>query len=272
MKVILLCNEAANQRALACRLASVLDLAAIALVRPVPSNSDRRLARISRGVAGYPLRRAWHALFDSYDKQYPEYPDVPRSQHVGVNSDSVRSLIDTLQPDLVMISGTDLLRPPLIQQMSKFGKVINLHTGISPYIRGGPNCTNWALAINRPDLIGNTVMWLDAGVDSGNLIATERTCLSGEETLFEVHRQVMDHAHDLYCRVAMRIVEGQAVPSVVQSTLGAGLMFRSKEWTAAAALRTLWGFYHGFNAATLSARGNEVLVALSSSSREPTDL
>ncbi|MDO9147075.1 MAG: formyltransferase family protein [Hydrogenophaga sp.] len=262
MKIILLCNGAANQRALAYRLSSVVELSAIAVIRPLPRKSERIGHRLMRGVLGHPLRRAWFSLLTQYDYTYPTFPDVPLSYHEGVNSESVLSLVDEIQPDLVLVSGTDLLRHPLIEAIHRWGKVVNLHTGISPYIKGGPNCTNWALFIKRPDLIGNTVMWLDTGIDSGNIVSTERTPLKGDESLSDLHRKVMDHGHDLYCRAVACIVSGSEVPSIKQSSLAAGRVFLSKEWTAAAALRTVCNYYRIFNSRMLSVRGAEVLIPL----------
>jgi len=49
-------------------------------------------------------------------------------------------------------------------------------------------------------VIGNTTMWLDLGIDTGAVIAviaTERTALTGSESLKVRHLKVMDPGHDL---------------------------------------------------------------------------
>lgn len=262
MRVLLLCNEAANQRALASRLHQSIPLSAVAVVDSNRGKPEPKFQRLLRGVVGYPLRRAWTNLFHHYDDLYPCFPDVTLSHHDGIEAESIKSLVFELQPDLVLVSGTSLLRRPLIAAIKRFGRVINLHTGISPYIKGGPNCTSWALAIGRPDLIGNTIMWLDAGIDSGNIICTERTPLTGEESLSELHRKVMDHAHDLYIRAAGCLVAGEDVPSVKQTSLGGGRLFLSKDWTAAAALKAVINFYSIYSAKRLRPQGVEELVNL----------
>lgn len=259
---MLLCDGAANQRALACRLSFVVELSAIAVIKPLPRKPERLVPRLMRGIAGYPLRRAWLMLLKRYDSAYPRFPCVPISYHEGVNSDGLLTLVSEIRPDLVVVSGTGLLRRPLIEAIYGFGRVINLHTGISPYIKGGPNCTNWALFVGRPDLIGNTIMWLDAGIDSGNIISTERTPLTGNEQLTDLHLKVMNHGHDLYCRAVACIVAGSEVPAIKQASLAAGRIFFSKEWTAVAALRTVFNYYRMFNSRRLSLRGTDVLIPL----------
>src|SRR5206468_12540277 len=121
-----------------------------------------------------------------YDRLHPAFPQTP-IQVADINAPEVLALVEREKPDLVVVSGTNLLKPPLIAKIRETGKVVNLHTGISPFIKGGPSCTNWCLALRRFDLIGNTVMWLDAGIDSGAIIATERTPLTGRESLLELH-------------------------------------------------------------------------------------
>jgi hypothetical protein len=127
--------------------------------------------------------------------------------------------------------------------MQETARIMNLHTGISPYVRGAPNCTNWCLAIRRFDLIGNSVMWIDEGIDSGNLIATEQTALTGRETLTELHIKVMDQAHDLLLRAVRLFSEGRPLPNVPQRELGEGRLFLLRHWTGKPIIRAVWNFY-----------------------------
>ena len=119
---------------------------------------------------------------------------------------------------------------------------MNLHTGISPFVKGGPNCSNWCLAEGTFHLIGSTIMWLDLGIDSGNIITTEQTPLDGTESLFEMHWKVMEHAHDLYRRVVSRLAKGHELPSIPQDSIGLGRTFYGVEWNGVAARRALRNF------------------------------
>lgn len=240
MKILLFAAPQGNQRALAHKIAAHLPIAAIVTVTPrrswtkKPSLPKRLKSIASRALAfpvGLPLRKAWFAMLAHYDRAYPAFP-VPPLEVSDINEPEVAALVERERPDLVIVSGTNLLKAPLIDAIHRSGKVVNLHTGISPYIKGGPNCTNWCLTLRRFDLIGNTVMWLDAGIDSGALIATERTPLTGRESLTELHIAVMDHAHALYLRCIRLFAEGEALPSVRQDDLGEGRLFLTRHWTA----------------------------------------
>lgn len=253
MTIVLICSLDANQRALAHRLEAVAPLAAIITCRPpgpkrLPTAAER-LARVARGLVGLPLRRSWFAMLDRLGRRYPDFPRSPLLSIGDVNDPRVAEAIDRIGPGLVVVSGTNLLKPPLIDAISRSARIVNLHTGISPFVKGGPNCTNWCLATRQFDRIGNSVMWIDAGIDTGNLIATERTPLDGDESLIQLHVKVMDHAHDLLCRAVERLVAGQPLPNVPQEEIGRGPVFYNREWTAAAAARAVINFLLGYRRA-----------------------
>jgi len=259
VKVFAVFGEGSSQRALAQRINGSVPLAHIAKVQLQPKGR-RKIARSAISITlGRSLRVAWLGMLKHFEGRFGEWPAVPSSSHSSANDSVLAELIERERPDLVLVSGTDLLRK---ETLDRFGtKVMNLHTGISPYIRGGPNCTNWALALGEFDLIGNTVMWIDPGIDSGAIIATERTLLSGHETLTELHIKVMDHAHDLYRRAVEAFVEGRPLPSVSQETIAAGRLFLTRHWDSAAILRA--AFNHRFRYRPFRVRPDIRLVEMS---------
>lgn len=257
LKIVLMCDGAPNQRALANKLHRVVPLTAIAVVKPPPSRKgrpfrtilNRRLQQLASVTAGITLRRAYRAMMDHFAKMFPCFPPVPISFHPGVNSPSIKALVEEIEPDLVLISGTDLVRQPLIDAINRSGRVMNLHTGISPYVKGG-GCTPWCLAMGEFRLIGNTIMWLDSGIDSGAIIATERAPLSGRESVNEIYIKAMEHGHELYLRAVTRFRDGLPLPAVPQSELGEGRLFLAKHWTAAQVLRAVYNYYRHYGPAT----------------------
>lgn len=240
MNAVFLCGRGANYQALANKLHAVSPLAAVVTIEAPPLSSS--LGQVISALLGLPLRRAWVNMQDFYRRRCPRPPSTRVMHETDVNSENVVTLIEEIKPSVVMVSGTNLLKKPLIEAISRSGIIMNLHTGISPYVRGGPNCTNWCLALGEFELIGNTVMWLDIGIDSGNLIATERTHLTGKETLAALHLAVMEHAHDLFVRCFVRLRDGLPLPSVPQDQIGRGRLFLSKDWNGVQAARAVWNY------------------------------
>src|SRR5207342_2259683 len=85
-----------------------------------------------------------------------------------------RQLAD-VKPEAIVVSGTRLVRPPVLELHPPLG-MLNLHTGLSPYYRGGP-CTFWSLYNEEPEYAGVTVHHLTPGIDSGDIILSARAGL-----------------------------------------------------------------------------------------------
>lgn len=243
MKVIALFGDDPNQRALAQRLHATVPIFHIARIRrPAPVRSGRLLRSVTSLILARSLRTAWRAVMRHYDNRFPVWPSCGSSVHASANAPELIDLVVREQPDLVLVSGTDLLRKATLERLP--AKIMNLHTGISPFIKGGPNCTNWALALGEFDMIGNTVMWIDAGIDTGAIVTTERTPLTGRETLAALHIKVMEHAHDLFRRALEHFASGKVLPAVPQGEIGEGRLFYSRDWDSVAMVRA--AFNHRF--------------------------
>lgn len=172
----------------------------------------------------------------------------------NINDARTVAWLDRLSPELVLVSGTNLVGQAIRDWAASRGGIINLHTGLSPYVKGGPDCTNWCLAEGAFHLIGNTVLWLDAGIDSGPILATEQTVLSGQESLAELHWKVMTHAHDLCVRAVQALAAGRETPRIPQERVAGGRTFSSLDWNGRAMRRAWRNFRRDFSAELVRSR------------------
>lgn len=233
IKLVLWAGNAPNHRALANKLHASFQLTALVIDKGVAATGGgwKKLpAKIFDRLFFIRLYDAWRSVQQKYTKLYPSWPDVPTLVVNGINSNETRSFTDQFQPDLIIVSGTGLVKGELLELQSKKG-IVNLHTGLSPYVKGGPNCTNWCISEGKFGCVGNTIMWLDKGIDSGNLITTELVDVRNEPDLRAAHFKVMEAAHDLYSR-AVRYLLSNEPPynSVPQSTLGKGKLYYTRMW------------------------------------------
>jgi methionyl-tRNA formyltransferase len=233
-RIVIWCGGAPNQKALANKIAKEFPLAAL-VVEHKPGTKKRSF----RLLVGKAMDRilfkkigdTWKKLMAYYRDRYPEFPKTEILSVTSINTDEVYEFTRKHEPDLIIVSGTSLIRKKLLSLQPSIG-IINLHTGLSPYVKGGPNCTNWCLANNEPELIGNTIMWINAGIDSGNIITTRQTDISKCNSFFDIHLAVMEEAHQLYLDAIRYLVETEApFISVDQKTLGAGNLYLTKMWT-----------------------------------------
>lgn len=236
-KIVIWCGNAPNQRALANKLAAKYAIAGIVIDEHRSPGKKRNLIKLATGIIDRlrfaPIYSAWKQLMAHYNDRYPHWPDAPQLRVPAINDPQTASFTGALSPDLVIVSGTGLIRKPLVHLPVTTG-IINLHTGLSPFVKGGPNCTNWCIANNEWHLTGNTIMWLNAGIDSGNIITTERIDIRAEKTLFGAHLAVMEHAHDLYGRAVDYLMQKkEGYHAVPQESIGQGNLYLTRMWTAA---------------------------------------
>lgn len=253
MKILFLASNQPNQWGLAHKINALTPISEIAVVDTgsFVLSKKTKLTLLVRNKVKNALgelltfmifRNCWLKMLDSYSNLYSGFPADPKVIVSNVNDSKVLKLVEDLRPDVTIVSGTNLLSTSLIRAINSHGRVINLHTGISPYIKGGPNCTNWCFYLGRPDLIGNTIMWLNEGIDSGNIIATERTSFSTRDSLLDIHIKVMEHGHDLYVRALQKILNNEEVPDINQDTLFPHRLFLSKDWGTPHKLKALLGY------------------------------
>jgi len=91
-----------------------------------------------------------------------------RTRHVqDINSPEVITFLREIKPVCGVVSGTSILRPPLVESVPIW---LNIHCGITPRYRGVHGAF-WAVAEGQPQLAGVTIHRIDAGVDTGDIVA-----------------------------------------------------------------------------------------------------
>ena len=85
----------------------------------------------------------------------------------SINDISVVKRIEEQNADLLVCYGASLINPKLIEIYDK--KFLNVHLGLSPYYKGsGTNI--FPIIDKRPEMVGATFMYIDQGIDTGNII------------------------------------------------------------------------------------------------------
>lgn len=232
MKIILWIGNEPNQKALANKLHEIYPILAIVReTRQIKRKYTIRLLfdKVIERLFLSPINHAWWGMLRSYNERYPKYPDTDILDVENINSPLAYDFSAKYKPDLILVSGTRLVRNQMLAINPTIG-ILNLHTGLSPYVKGGPNCTNWCIANKEFHLIGNTIMWIDKGIDTGNILVTEFTPFNGNENLLELHKKVMEHAHNLYIKAVSYLASGKS-QSIPQSDIANGVTYYNKQWT-----------------------------------------
>ncbi len=116
------------------------------------------------------LRRSILGL-NRYRKQ--QFADVPADYQSAaiptawINAASVVAAVQAAAVDVTIVIGTSILKPALLHAAGD--NVINIHGGFFALL-SGQLLLLFALYDRRPDLTGSTIHFVDAGVDTGDII------------------------------------------------------------------------------------------------------
>ena len=92
-----------------------------------------------------------------------------------------------LKPDVLLVWSYSMLLPPAVIALASRGAV-NVHGGLLPEYRGG-HVMNWAI-INGETESAATLHYLDAGIDTGPIVATERFAIASADDAASVQRHL----------------------------------------------------------------------------------
>lgn len=91
--------------------------------------------------------------------------------NISVNNIETINIIDSTQPDLIVVNGTKIISKTIIESINV--PIINVHVGVTPKYRG-VHGGYWALRNNDKENFGVTVHLLDAGIDTGGVISQKK--------------------------------------------------------------------------------------------------
>jgi len=103
--------------------------------------------------------------------------------------------------------------------------IITLHGGLLTEYRGA-DCTFWALYNGEPEKVGCTLHYIDAGIDTGRLIAhISPEVREGDSELILFWRAVLDSA-EVYAEAVARLAQGERLG---KAQTGKGRLYQVKE-------------------------------------------
>jgi hypothetical protein len=168
----------------------------------------------------------------------------------GCSTPEEVDLMRALDPDVVLVFGTGLLRAPVLDAFA--GRIINIHLGLSPYYRGaGTNF--WPLVNREPEYVGATIHYLDAGIDTGPILAHARPELHADDGPHDIGNRAIVAAASAAVMAAEAHVAGR-VRAVRQTRQGR--LYQRKNFSADAVRRLYRNFETGMIAEYLTARAS----------------
>lgn len=242
MRAILLTSTFLRHRFVANRVAERFDLAGVWLedksfepLRYADNGEDERVI-VEHFAARDASEEAW---FGEHQRLQCAEGRVHHVERGGCNALDAIAAMRAASPDVVLVFGTGILKSDLIDAFA--GRIINLHLGLSPYYRGaGTNF--WPLVNGEPEYVGATIHYLDAGIDTGPMIAHVRPEIRAGDGPHDVGNRAIEAAAGRLVDAALAHVAGRLRPL---SQTGPGRLYRRNDFSAAAVRRLYENFASG---------------------------
>lgn len=138
---------------------------------------------------------------------------------IGETINSPRSVkwIYSKKPDLLVVMGTSLIKKELIS-CPHIG-TINMHTGLSPYYRGG--MTNlWPIINKEPQFCGVTIHQLSEKIDGGEILYTSRPTINEDDNFSKINSKSIIIGTELMIKSIDEILTKCMVDGINQWTKG----------------------------------------------------
>jgi methionyl-tRNA formyltransferase len=114
-----------------------------------------------------------------------------------------------LEPDLIAVAAYGQILPASILEFPRFG-CLNVHTSLLPKYRGAAPI-QWAL-LNDEAETGVTIMKMDPGLDTGDILTQEATPITPEDTSESLHDRLAEMGARLLVQTIPEHVTGRIQP------------------------------------------------------------
>ena len=133
--------------------------------------------------------------------------DLPVYQPTKLRDGTALETIRSLAPDLIVVAAYGRILPQEILDYPKYG-CINVHSSLLPKYRGSAP-VQWAV-LNGDTETGVSIMQMDEGLDTGDVLVCEKIAIGPEETSGELFDRVTAVGARVLC---------EAVPAMEAGTL-----------------------------------------------------
>ncbi|GAA0781213.1 hypothetical protein E1180_20695 [Roseibium denhamense] len=146
----------------------------------------------------------------------------------SINDRRFVELIRSSEPDAIVVMGTCILGSAILKSAPV---ILNMHTGLSPYYRGGR--TNfWPFIENDPGYFGVTVHKMSSGIDTGDIVYSERIKVETGDTFGSINAKSIVAGTGLMIK-ALKHLRAGTMNALPQWT--PGKLFHDRDWTLKAA-------------------------------------
>ncbi|MGM9629797.1 methionyl-tRNA formyltransferase [Butyricicoccus sp.] len=140
-------------------------------------------------------------------KQLAMQHDIPVYQPDTFKNESQLALLQELDPEVIVVVAYGKLLPGYVLDLPEYG-CINVHGSLLPKYRGAAP-VQW-MVLNGEKTAGVTTMYMDRGLDTGDILLMRETEVGENETAGELFDRLAAMGADLISETLARLPEGIA--------------------------------------------------------------
>ena len=177
-------------------------------------------------------------FFDSYLKSVKDNSNNFYCEKGYISTEECLKKIKILNPDLIIVYGSSILKGNILKEFKN--RILNVHLGLSPYYRGGG--TNYFPFVNNePEYAGATFMFLDEGIDTGEIIHQIRSRIYSGDNFHQIGNRLILDMFKIYCQIILNIKKIKKIKINYKNKKK--LLYTTKDFT----LQTLKKLHNNFN-------------------------
>jgi methionyl-tRNA formyltransferase len=138
-------------------------------------------------------------------KIFAENAGIPVYQPDQVRDETFLRVFREISPDMVVLAAFGQILPIEIIELPRMG-CLNVHPSLLPLYRGAAPI-NWTL-INGEEKTGVTIMMMDEGVDTGDILLQEEMDIAPDEIFDNLHNRLSQLGAEILLKAVKGVAEG----------------------------------------------------------------
>lgn len=159
-------------------------------------------------------------------KEYAITQNIPVFQPAKMRDGEALSILKELSPELIVVAAYGKILPVEILELPAKG-CINVHSSLLPRYRGAAPI-NWAILDGETET-GVTIMYMAEGLDTGDIIAADKTEIPVDENAQQLHDRLAQMGAELVCHVVSEMEKGPVAVTKQDDSLSCYAHMLTKE-------------------------------------------
>ena len=210
MKIVLACRNGPSSYYIAGRLARENLLSAIVIETGKTARRNKLRRTFQRStiwqIPGKVLNIAFLFVYQAIQERAmrdfvsaeefaTNFPDgIPKTYVDDINDTACKEFLEQQNPDYLVVSGTALLKGYIIDIPSV--AALNIHGGLVPKYRN-VHSDFWAYVHGDRENIGTSILYLDEGIDTGDVVCQSSAGVEADDGLFAAKKKNLSLAGKL---------------------------------------------------------------------------